>query len=906
MRRLKQWTAALCALVLMVSAIPGAGAFEYKSMCPDCKVDMVCMPVQPTCIDDGYIQLECPVCHGKGTAHGALGIYGIENNGKAYGHTYDMREGGVCSRCNDDARPPQTRPGMDSAYLTGPDGHAHDYRLMGNMYARQDSEGHKKWVCQTCQAVLMEDVPCLDTNGMAQPGSTFRTPGSNSGGSTTNPGGTTTNPGGSTNPGGTANPGGSTTNPGEITNPGGADACDHAKQPASGWTYETEKATCAKEGRSYRVCKKCGFEETVQILPKTSHDWKTSSRPDGSRVKTCSVCGETKVESAAPPSVTKESPVTKDPSAKAMTSGTRNGNNPGCRMNAYLYRRSDGNLTRVEALREGDVAVEVYSPSFELLTARKISRELPYFGGFYNGRNYNYLIFGQANKSESNSQEVIRVVQYSKDWERLGAASIRGANTYMPFDGGGARCAELDGCLYINTCHTMYRTGDGYNHQANMLIAIQESSMDVIFSRHDISNPAFGYVSHSLNQFILADENGTLVALDHGDGYPRGMLAVRYNPASDGKPQVRDSVIIKRFPGASNDEDTYSTFGGFEESASSYIAVGCSGIGTCVPVVSTVSKKDFSKNTVKELTLDSKAAYTPQLVKISDSRFLALWNDKGGDSYYSDSLNYVFLDGSGNPSGPVRTAAAYLSDCQPIVSDGKVVWYATGAGFTTTAPYFYTIDTASGAFTSEGGPQASGQSGAQPGTAGQPGQPQTPPAVNAGENPFVDVAQGAYYYDGVVWALENNVTTGVTETQFQPNSTCTRGQVVTFLWRAKGCPEPRTQSNPFTDVKSSSPFYKAILWAQENGITTGTTATTFNPGGTCTNGHVLTFLWRANGQPAAGGSSSLASRYPNQYFTSAIGWAQARGLLSSDSMNPRSQCPRADIVTYLYRDASNS
>ncbi|MCI9375678.1 MAG: S-layer homology domain-containing protein, partial [Oscillibacter sp.] len=193
----------------------------------------------------------------------------------------------------------------------------------------------------------------------------------------------------------------------------------------------------------------------------------------------------------------------------------------------------------------------------------------------------------------------------------------------------------------------------------------------------------------------------------------------------------------------------------------------------------------------------------------------------------------------------------------------------------------------------------------KPSTSTQPGTtaPNKPATPSAGKtNPFTDVPDNAYYKDAVLWALENGVTTGVTATEFRPNAACTRGQVVTFLWRAKGCPEPKTKTNPFTDVSSSSAFYKAILWAAENNITTGTTSSTFNPGGTCTSGHVVTFLWRANGKPAASGSSSLASANPGKYYTNAVAWADTNGLLNGTAFVPGSQSPRADIVTYLYRD----
>ena len=197
-----------------------------------------------------------------------------------------------------------------------------------------------------------------------------------------------------------------------------------------------------------------------------------------------------------------------------------------------------------------------------------------------------------------------------------------------------------------------------------------------------------------------------------------------------------------------------------------------------------------------------------------------------------------------------------------------------------------------------------GGAGARPGTATKPNPPagETKPTQPA--NPFTDISEGAYYYDAVLWALENGITTGVTETEFRPSATCTRGQVVTFLWRAKGSPEPKTQTNPFTDVSPSSPFYKAILWAYENNITAGQTAGTFNPGGNCTSGHVVTFLWRAHGKPSASGSSTLAAANPGKYYTDAIAWADAAGLLSGmgGDFVPGSRSPRADIVTYLYRD----
>ncbi len=174
-------------------------------------------------------------------------------------------------------------------------------------------------------------------------------------------------------------------------------------------------------------------------------------------------------------------------------------------------------------------------------------------------------------------------------------------------------------------------------------------------------------------------------------------------------------------------------------------------------------------------------------------------------------------------------------------------------------------------------------------------------------HPFTDVSRGSYYEKAVIWAIKNNITSGTSDTTFSPHATCTRGQVVTFLWKAKGQPEPTSKYNPFTDVNPNDYFYKAVLWAVENGITSGTSATTFSPNKTITSGQVVSFLWRANGKPAATGTSSLAAQYSGQYYTDAIAWADRAGLLSGTDIAfaPNNNSPRAEIVTYLYRNAGS-
>ncbi len=169
---------------------------------------------------------------------------------------------------------------------------------------------------------------------------------------------------------------------------------------------------------------------------------------------------------------------------------------------------------------------------------------------------------------------------------------------------------------------------------------------------------------------------------------------------------------------------------------------------------------------------------------------------------------------------------------------------------------------------------------------------------------FEDVSEDKYYYDAVVWAVENGITNGVTATTFNPNGPCTRAQTVTFLWRAAGCPEPKTTVNPFTDVIEGKYYYKAVLWAVENGITLGTTETTFSPNDPCTRGHVVTFLFRSVEGAEATGTNPFTDVAEGKYFYEPVLWAVENGITlgnTATTFNPYGTCTRAQIVTFLYR-----
>ena len=172
---------------------------------------------------------------------------------------------------------------------------------------------------------------------------------------------------------------------------------------------------------------------------------------------------------------------------------------------------------------------------------------------------------------------------------------------------------------------------------------------------------------------------------------------------------------------------------------------------------------------------------------------------------------------------------------------------------------------------------------------------------------FDDVSANAYYADAVEWAVSKGITSGTSANTFSPDASCTRAQMVTFLWRANGSPKA-DRANPFTDVSAEAYYYDAVLWAVEQGITSGTSATTFSPDATVNCGQTVTFLWRANGSPVVDYAMSFTDVDANAYYAGAVRWAVSEGITSGTSGNsfsPNADCTRAQIVTFLYQDMAN-
>ena len=179
-------------------------------------------------------------------------------------------------------------------------------------------------------------------------------------------------------------------------------------------------------------------------------------------------------------------------------------------------------------------------------------------------------------------------------------------------------------------------------------------------------------------------------------------------------------------------------------------------------------------------------------------------------------------------------------------------------------------------------------------------------------NFFVDVPVDTYYYDAVLWAVENGITFGTDDTHFSPNLTCTRAQVVTFLWRAAGSPEVESGES-MDDVAAGSYYEKAVAWAIATGITKGTAEGVFSPNAICSRAQIGTFLWRAAGSPIlanmtangpAAGSNPFGDVSADNYYYNAVLWAVANGITNgttADTFSPSADCTRAQIVTFLYR-----
>ena len=352
---------------------------------------------------------------------------------------------------------------------------------------------------------------------------------------------------------------------------------------------------------------------------------------------------------------------------------------------SYLTVCDNGNYMRVQSgAIKGKLLVEYYSSDFEPLSTKLIDNELPVFGAFYDSGNNYYVLSGQENPKQNDSLEVFRITKYDKNWNKIKSCGLYGANTTVPFDAGSARMTHSGDHLLVRTCHEMYKSSDGNNHQSNVTIEVDMPSMTITDSYTGIMNVDYGYVSHSFNQFIKTDGNH-IVALDHGDAHPRSAVLVKYNSDfTTGKffPSYFEQVSnidVVTYPEytAGHYNYTGAAIGGFDVSSSSYIVaqstVDLDYINTSETrnvYVSSVSK-DLSTNKLNKITSYAEgtdSASAPQLVKINNNSFLLLWAR-------DTKVSCVKLNADGTVNGSIHTFEGSLSDCQPVIKNGRAVWY---------------------------------------------------------------------------------------------------------------------------------------------------------------------------------------------------------------------------------------
>ncbi|WP_059047071.1 hypothetical protein [Paenibacillus rubinfantis] len=368
-------------------------------------------------------------------------------------------------------------------------------------------------------------------------------------------------------------------------------------------------------------------------------------------------------------------------------------------VSSHLVNNSDGTVSVVEAGKR--ITIDTYNTKYKLIATQTIDYELPLFGGFYSGKQYNYIAFGQENREENNSKEVIRIVRYDKNFKRIDSVSITGGQSFtvVPFDAGAGRMAESGDTLVFHTSRTRYTTEDKLNHQSQLTIIVNTTNMRVT---NDLGRFQKNHVSHSFDQYVLFDGESH-VLVDHGDAYPRSVVLHKGNGTN------YYEVDLLEIPGRIGANMTGVSIGGVEMSSSSYIAamntvdhslvrdytsyemVGLESDQRNI-ILSVLPKTSMESFSVHTITLaryvgTDLIASIPKLVRITDDQMMVLWQEFDTDNRPGD-VKYVFIDGRGKVKGDVQTLQYFmLSECNPVVVGESVVWYTNGYG----SRVFYTI-----------------------------------------------------------------------------------------------------------------------------------------------------------------------------------------------------------------------
>lgn len=360
-------------------------------------------------------------------------------------------------------------------------------------------------------------------------------------------------------------------------------------------------------------------------------------------------------------------------------------------ISTYIATNKDGTISTVDAV--GHVSVCTYSSDGNLLSSKSIEYELPKFGCFLSGKDYNYIAFGKDNLDESDTAEVIRIVRYDKNFKRIGSISVSNCYTVIPFDAGTPRMAENGDDVILHTSRERYLTEDGLHHQSQLTVIADISTMTVT---NNLGKFQDNHVGHSFNQFVLFD-NDNYVLLDHGDAYPRSVVLSKGDSAP---------VDVFDIPGKIGANCTGVCVGGFEASSSSYIAaintvdhtqiteydsfeIYGSDITHRNVLLCVLPKSSLNKASVKQITLQKyvgthASCSAPNIVKITDSKFLVMWNEYDNwDSRVGEfrGMKYVFVNQDGDPISDILYAnGLQASSCQPVMAGDGVAWVFSDDG----------------------------------------------------------------------------------------------------------------------------------------------------------------------------------------------------------------------------------
>lgn len=368
---------------------------------------------------------------------------------------------------------------------------------------------------------------------------------------------------------------------------------------------------------------------------------------------------------------------------------------------SHLINNSDGTFSSI-TVDEGHVRIELYNKDYEVTSSKELPLELPLYGAFYSGEKYNYIAYGQDNEEENDSKEVVRVVRYDKNFNRVDSVSIKGGESFtiQPFRSAAPRMAENGDELVLHTSRLRYATSDGKNHQSQLTLIINTSNMSITNYTGKFQK---NHVSHSFDQFVKYDGKEH-VLVDHGDAYPRSIVLHKGNGS-----QYKE-IDLFRIPGSTGANMTGVSLGGMEISSTHYLTAynkvdhskvrsftNFEMVGLDKDVrdimLAVVPRSNLNESAVNNITIAKYTSGTdhigsvPKLVKVDDNRFMVLWQEFDPKNTPLD-VKYVEVDGSGNTIGEIKSIPKFvLSDCDPIIMEDKIVWFADKKG----KRIFYTI-----------------------------------------------------------------------------------------------------------------------------------------------------------------------------------------------------------------------